>query len=223
MPLKLQFRALSPPASRYAYFCIFVFRPAFHVETWNIFNRPSVGVTDLVKPDCSSGFWQKLYQGHKSNRWIQFITKTVPVGGGGNKPYTYICLYSIKNSYKNCSPWNESSRIKTLTKLMIWCKETPSFTVTFSLLFRTGLNSGLYSVWNRFRLNLASALSDWFFFPFISERDLFVTRTPLLSLHTYAAYNITYTVSCEQTPAGRVWQLLEGPRDRDLRNWLRVR
>lgn len=48
-----------------------------------------------------------------------------------------------------------------LTTSIIWCKETPSVTVTLSLWFITGLNSGSYPEPNSFFRSLASMPSDW--------------------------------------------------------------
>ena len=48
-----------------------------------------------------------------------------------------------------------------LTTSIIWCRETPSVTVTLSLWFITGLNSGSYPEPNSFFRSLASMPSDW--------------------------------------------------------------
>ena len=51
--------------------------------------------------------------------------------------------------------------LRRLTTSIIWCKETPSVTVTLSLWFITGLNSGSYPEPNSFFRSLASMPSDW--------------------------------------------------------------
>lgn len=51
--------------------------------------------------------------------------------------------------------------LRRLTTSIIWCKETPSATVTLSLWFITGLNSGSYPEPNSFFRSLASMPSDW--------------------------------------------------------------